>query len=67
MFDLDGGPACSTIPEQVDNPLEVTTASFRLTLEALNLLKLMARKVGLPSGGLLEILIRERAKQGQSI
>ena len=37
--------------------------SFRLTPEALQLLVLMARKLGLSRGGVLEILIRERAQQ----
>jgi hypothetical protein len=37
--------------------------SFRLTPEALQLLVLIARKLGLSRGGVLEILIRERAQQ----
>ena len=41
--------------------LQKTATSFRLTPEALRLLSLMARKVGLSRGGLLELLIRDRA------
>jgi hypothetical protein len=37
--------------------------SFRLTPEARQLLVLMARKLGLPRGVVLERLIRERAQQ----
>jgi hypothetical protein len=37
--------------------------SYQLTAEALQLLVLMARKLGLSRGGVLEILIRERAQQ----
>lgn len=37
--------------------------SFRLTPEARQLLVLMARRLGLPRGGVLELLIRERARQ----
>jgi predicted DNA-binding protein len=36
--------------------------SFRLTREARQLLTLLARKLGLPRSGLIEIAIRERAK-----
>jgi hypothetical protein len=43
-------------------PASQRTPSFRLTREALRLLARMARKVGRPRGGLLEGLIRERAK-----
>jgi len=41
--------------------LQKTATSCRLTPEALRLLSLMARKVGLSRGGLLELLIRDRA------
>jgi hypothetical protein len=41
--------------------LEKKATSCRLTPEALRLLSLMARKVGLSRGGLLERLIRDRA------
>jgi hypothetical protein len=43
--------------------LHKKATSFRLTPEALRLLSLMAHKVGLPRGGLLELLIRERARR----
>jgi hypothetical protein len=41
--------------------LQKKATSCRLTPEALRLLSLMARKVGLSRGGLLELLIRDRA------
>ena len=44
-------------------PESQRTTSFRLTREALRLLAQMARAVGRPRGGLLEVLIRERATQ----